>query len=355
MPAVMKAIACSEYGSVDVLRLVEVTTPAPRKHEVLVRIHASTVTAEDPKLRAFEHPPLHRPAVALLYGYPRPRRGIWGLEFAGEIAARGAGVTRFTVGDRVFGYTGVGLGAHAEYRCLPETGVLAKIPASLGYAEAAAIPNGALTALVYLRNLGAVRPGERVLVHGASGSVGTAAVQLAKVFGAHVTAVCSTQNLDLVQTLGADAVIDYTTRDFRDSGRYDLVFDTIGRTTWHDVQASLAPRGRYLVTVFGFLDSLRMLWTWLARGRRILGTASNFHWCPAQLDFLAGLVEDGRFEPVIDRCYPFDQAAEAHRYVEAGHKRGNVVLLLDHAESSPARRCLAQCDGSSARSELRTS
>ena len=238
---------------------------------------------------------------------------------------------------------------------LPETGVLAKIPASLGYAEAAAIPNGALTALVYLRNLGAVRPGERVLVHGASGSVGTAAVQLAKVFGAHVTAVCSTPNLDLVQTLGADAVIDYTTRDFRDSGRYDLVFDTIGRTTWHDVQASLAPRGRYLVTVFGFLDSLRMLWTWLARGRRILGTASNFHWCPAQLDFLASLVEDGRFEPVIDRCYPFDQAAEAHRYVEAGHKRGNVVLLLDHAESSPARRCLAQCDGSSARSELRTS
>jgi NADPH:quinone reductase-like Zn-dependent oxidoreductase len=324
----MKAIACSEYGSADVLKLVEVATPLPRPREVLVRIHASTVSAEDPKLRAFDHPPLHRPAVALIFGYPRPRRGIWGMEFAGEVVARGEGVTRFQVGDRVFGYTGLGLGAHAEYRCLPETGVLAQMPSNLSYAEAAAIPNGALTALVYLRNLAAIQPGERVLVYGASGSVGTAAVQLAKAFGAHVTGVCSTRNLELVLSLGADEVIDYTARDFRESGPYDIFFDTIGRTALRDVKSSLAPRGRYLVTVFDFLDTLRMLWTWLRRGQRIIGGASNFHWRAEQLELLCDLIEAGRFKPVIDRSYLLHEAAEAHRYVEEGHKRGNVVLLV---------------------------
>ena len=326
----MKAIVCPRYGDADLLQLVEVAAPVPRRREVLVRIAATTVSAEDPKLRAFDHPPAHRLPVALLFGYPRPRRGIWGMELAGRIAAVGSGVTRFAVGDRVFGYTGLGLGAHAEYRCLPENAVLAKMPPRMSYVQAAAVPNGALTALVYLRDMANLRPGERVLVYGASGAVGTAAVQLARALGATVTGVCSTRNVALVRSLGADDVIDYTQRDFREAkSRYDVIFDTVGRTTLGDVQSSLAPRGRYLVTVFGVLDGLRMLWTSLGRGPRMLGGASNFRWRPEDLELLGSLFMQGRWTSVIDRTYPWHEAAQAHRYVEAGHKRGNVVLIVD--------------------------
>lgn len=326
----MKAIRCFEYGAPEVLQVVEVTTPVPREREVLVRIHATTVSAEDPKMRAFDHPPFLRLPIALLIGYPRPRRGIWGMEFAGVIAAVGERVTRFAVGDRVFGYTGVALGAHAEYRCLLETGILARMPPSMTYSEAAGVPNGGLTALAYLRNMADLRSGEHVLVYGASGAVGTAAVQLAKAFGANVTGVCSTRNVALVKSLGADEVIDYTERDFREgTARYDIIFDTVGRTSMNDVTASLTPRGRYLVTVFGFRDLLRMLWTRLWRGQRMIGGASNFHWKPADLELLSNLITQGRWTSVIDRVYPWLEAAEAHRYVEQGHKRGNVVLILE--------------------------
>lgn len=331
----MKAIVCFEYGSPDVLRFVEVATPVPQSREVLVRIHATTVSAEDPKLRAFRHPWAHRLPLALLFGYPRPRRGIWGMEFAGDVSAVGERVTRFAVGDRVFGYTGIGLGAHAEYRCLPETGILARIPPGMTYAEAAAAPNGALTALVYLRNMAKVRSGERVLVYGASGSVGVAAVQLAKAFGANVTGVCSTRNVSLVKSLGADEVIDYTQRDFRESrARYDIVFDTVGYTSMNDVSRSLADRGRYLVTVFGLRDWLRMAWTSLGRGQRMIGGASNFYWRTEDLELICTLVAQGRWTSVIDRTYPWRHVAQAHQYVEGGHKRGNVVLLGVTAEDS---------------------
>jgi NADPH:quinone reductase-like Zn-dependent oxidoreductase len=327
----MKAIVCPEYGPADLLKIAEVETPVPRRREVLVRIVATTVSAEDPKLRAFEHPWLHRLPVALLFGYPRPRRGIWGMEFAGMIAAIGDGVTRFAAGERVFGYTGIGLGAHAQYRCLPESGVLTKMPPRLSYAEAAAIPNGALTALVYLRNMARLRAGEHVLVYGASGAVGTAAVQLAKAFGARVTGVCSTRNVPLVRSLGADEVIDYTQEERLPAAqRYDVIFDTVGGTTLGAVQRSLAPRGRYLVTVFGARDCVRMLWTCLGRGPRMIGGASNFHWKPQDLDLICNLIAEGRWTSVIDRTYPWLDAAQAHRYVEAGHKRGNVVLLVEH-------------------------
>jgi NADPH:quinone reductase-like Zn-dependent oxidoreductase len=329
-PLPMKALRCFEYGSADVLQLVEVETPVPRRREVLVRIQATTVSAEDPKMRAFDHPPLFRLPVALLFGYPRPRRGIWGMEFAGVIAGVGDGVTRFSVGDRVFGYTGVGLGAHAEYRCLPETGILAQVPPSMTFVEAAAVPNGALTALAYLRNMAGLCSGERVLVYGASGAVGTAAVQLAKALGAQVTGVCSTRNVSLVQSLGADEVIDYTQQDFRQgaAARYDIIFDTVGRTTMKDVRASLTPRGRYLVTVFGLCEMLRMPWTRLRGGQRMIGGASNFHWKPEDLELLCTLIAQGRWASVIDRTYPWLEAAQAHRYVEEGHKRGNVVLIV---------------------------
>ena len=328
---IMKAIRCFEYGSAEVLRFVEVATPAPRRGEVLVQIHATTVTAEDPKMRAFDHPAFLSLPIALLVGYPRPRRGIWGMELAGVVSALGRGVTRFEVGDRVFGYTGVGLGAHAEYRCLPETGILAKIPPGMSFAEAAAIPNGGLSALAYLRHMASLQAGEHVLVYGASGSVGTAAVQLAKALGARVTGVCSTKNVALVESLGADAVIDYTARDFREStSRYDIVFDTIGRTTLKDAQEILTPRGRYLVTVFGLSDCLRMLWTRLTGGQRMIGGASNFYWKPSDLELFCDLSAAGQWRSVIDRTYPWLEAAEAHRYVEAGHKCGNVVLVVSH-------------------------
>jgi NADPH:quinone reductase-like Zn-dependent oxidoreductase len=326
----MKAIRCLEYGSAEVLQLVELATPVPRRGEVLVRIHASTVSAEDPKMRAFAHPLAHRLPVALLFGYPRPRRGIWGMEFAGVVAAVAEGVSRFSLGDRVFGYTGIGLGAHAEYRCLPETGILALVPPGMTYAEAAAVPNGALTALAYLRDMAGIRAGEHVLVYGASGAVGTAAVQLAKAFGAHVTGVCSTRNVSLVKSLGADEVIDYTEQDFRHGAqRYDIIFDTVGRTSMKDVRASLTRRGRYLVTVFDLRDCLRMLWTSLLGRQRMLGNAANFYWKPADLELICKLIAEQRWTSVIDRTYPWLEAARAHRYVEEGHKRGNVVLLMD--------------------------
>jgi NADPH:quinone reductase-like Zn-dependent oxidoreductase len=325
----MKAIVCTEYGSAEVLRIADVETPVPRSREVLVRIHATTVSAEDPKLRAFNHPLAHRVPIALLFGYPRPRHGIWGMEFAGVVAAVGERVTRFSVDDNVFGYTGIGLGAHAEYRCLPETGILALMPAGMTYSEAAVVPNGALTALVYLRNMARLRAGESVLVYGASGSVGTAAVQLANAFGAKVTGVCSTPNIALVKSLGAHDVIDYTQRDFRrDPARYDVIFDTVGRTSMKDVRASLAPRGRYLMTVFSARDWFRMQCSRLAK-QRVMGGASNFLWKPDDLDLLRDLHAQGRWKSVIDRAYPWLEAADAHRYVEQGHKRGNVVLIVD--------------------------
>lgn len=313
------------------LRFVELKAPRPGRHEVLVQIYATAVSAEDPKMRAFEHPPAFRLPIALLYGYPKPRRGVWGMEFAGVVAAVGRSVTRFIVGERVFGYTGVGLGAYAQYRCVAETGVLAAMPPDMSFVEAAAMPNGALTALAYLRNLGHLRAGETALVYGASGAVGTAAVQLAKALGAKVVGVCSRRNVELVESLGAEHVIDYTAEDYRQSKRrYDVVFDTVGRTTMRDVSGILTPNGRYLVTVFSLRDSLRMLWSFLRGGQRMIGGASNFYWKTADLELLSGLFVEGKYKPVIDRTYPWTAVAEAHRYVEGGHKRGNVVMEVEH-------------------------
>ncbi|WP_437838622.1 NAD(P)-dependent alcohol dehydrogenase [Sorangium sp. So ce1153] len=326
----MKAVVYTAYGPPEVLQLAEVDKPAPGSHDVLVRIRATTVTAEDPKLRAFKHPPLLWLPIGMLFGFRRPRRTILGTEFAGEVEAVGKDVTRYREGDPVFGYTGTSFGAHAEYKCIPERAIMAAMPSKLSYEQAASIPNGALTALVYLRNMARLRPHENVLVYGASGAVGTAAVQLAKALGARVTGVCSGRNLALVESLGADEVIDYTRQDFTRNGQaYDIVFDTIGKTSMAEVEGSLRPRGRYLVTVFGIREILRMLWTSLVGGKRILGGASNFHWTPADLAYLRDLIEAGKLTAVIDRSYPLADAAQAHRYVEAGHKRGNVVLTVD--------------------------
>jgi len=325
----MRAVVFDEYGPAERLRIEQVARPVPRAGEVRIRVCAATVSAEDPKLRRFDHPPLFWLPIALLFGYPRPRKRILGMELSGVVDAVGERVTRFAIGDAVFGYTGIGLGAHAEYACVSEQGVLAHKPSELSFEQAAAVPNGALTALVYLRNLARLRPGERVLVYGASGAVGAMAVQIARQLGARVTGVCSTPNQQLVASLGVERVLDYTRQDFtRDGSVYDVVFDTVGKTSLAQVRRCLSPRGRYLLTVFGLRELLQMLWSWLGRGVRVLGGASNFHWTAADLAQIASWIRAGELRSVVDRCYPLAAAAEAHRYVESGHKRGNVVLTL---------------------------
>lgn len=325
----MKAVVFRKYGSPEVLAIEEVAMPTPKPDEVLVRVRAASVSAEDPKLRAFDHPALLRLPIALLMGYPRPRVRVLGMELSGEVAAIGSKVSRFRVGDAVFGYTGVRLGAHAEYRCIREQGVIAHKPSSLSFEEAAALPNSALTALVYLRNMAKLTRGERVLIYGASGAVGSAAVQLAKHFGGEVTGVCSTRNLELVHALGADRVIDYTQQRFSDEARlYDIVFDTVGKTRFAEVRRVLSPSGRYLITEFGARELVQMLTTRIFGAPRVIGGASNFHWTAADLQMIAQLTTASQFRPVVDRCYPLSEVAEAHRYVETKRKRGNVILCI---------------------------
>ncbi|NBI30887.1 NAD(P)-dependent alcohol dehydrogenase [Chengkuizengella marina] len=325
----MKAIVYEKYGPPDVLQLKEVEKPNPRDNEVLIKIYATTVTAEDPKQRGFTFPPLFWLPTGILFGFRKPRMKILGFELAGEVESIGKSVKRFKKGDQVFGYTGLSFGAYAEYKCMPEDGLLAIKPTNITYEEAAASPNGALSALVFLRNKGIIQKGEKVLIYGASGSVGTYAVQLAKYFGAEVTGVCSTMNIELVKSLGADKVIDYTKDDFTQSGEtYDIIFDTVGKSSFSQSKSSLKKNGRYLLTHFGLSDIFQMLWTTMIGNKKVIGTAANFNWKPEDLNLLKELYEARKLKSVIDRLYPLEEAVEAHRYVEKGHKKGNVVLTL---------------------------
>ena len=321
----MKAIMATGYGPPEVLRLTEVAKPVPEDDGLLVRVGATTVTTGDARIRGSRFPSWFRIPSRFMYGFRRPRKAIPGNEFAGVVDEVGRSVTRFGPGDEVFGVVwGTAFaGANAEFVCIGEGEMVVPKPAGMTYEEAAALPVGGLTALHFLRRAG-VRGGQKVLVVGGSGSVGTFAVQLAKHFGAEVTAVCSTNNVDLVKALGADAVIDYTEEDFTQSDRiYDVVFDAVSKTSFAACRGLLSADGVFVTTDWPMGQAL---WTWVRGGQRVvIGIAKKN---PDDLRELAELAEGGALRSVIDRCYPLEAAAEAHRHVDGGHKVGNVVLTV---------------------------
>ena len=326
----MRAVVYDRYGPPEVLRLEEVARPAPRDDELLVRVHATTVNRLDCHTReANRSNGLVISGVSrLVSGLRRPRRRILGSEFAGEVAAAGAAVSRFGVGDRVFGHTGLGFGCHAEFTCVPETARLALMPEGVGFAEAAAATDGALNALWCLRLAGPL-PGRRVLVYGASGAIGTAAVQVAKHFGAEVTAVCGPGGVQVVTALGADRVIDYTKEDFTgDRERYFSVFDAVGKESFARCRGVIEPGGTYLATD-GFRNLLLGLWTSRWGDRKVMFKLPP-RYTRHDVVLIKELMAAGRYRPVIDRVYPLEDVAEAARYVETQQKIGNVVLAVSN-------------------------
>jgi 2-desacetyl-2-hydroxyethyl bacteriochlorophyllide A dehydrogenase len=325
----MKAILWMKYGSPDGLQLREIEKPTPKDDEVLIRVYAATVTAGDCEMRSLKFPLFLSLPMRVYVGLTRPTRiKIIGQELAGEIEAVGQDVKRFKKGDQVFAATGLGFGAYAEYICLPEDGVLVIKPANLTYAEAAAVPVAGLEALHFLRKAN-ILSGQKVLINGAGGSIGTFAVQLAKYFGAEVTGVDSTGKLDMLRTIGADHVIDYMQDDFTQSGEtYDVILDVMGKSSFSRCIRALQPNGRYLLLNAGLSQRVRGRWASLTSGKKvIMGAASQRR---EDLVFLKELIEAEKIRAVIDRCYPLEQIAEAHTYVDTGQKRGNVVITVEH-------------------------
>jgi NADPH:quinone reductase-like Zn-dependent oxidoreductase len=324
----MKAIVHTKYGPPDELQLKEVEKPVPGDNEVLIKIHASTVTTTDCNVRNLTFVPESFKFLSrIIFGFKKPKKNILGIDFAGEIEAIGKDVKLYKEGDHVFGSPGIKMGAHAEYSCVPETGALAIKPVGLSWEEAAAISLAGNTALFFIRDLGKIQNGQKILIHGASGAIGTYAVQLARYYGAEVTGVCSAANAEMVKSLGADKVIDYTKEDFYKSDeRYDFVFNVVGKTTFSQCKGVLKPKGIYLENMLEIKDILRMMWTSITGGKKIKGGVSKER--AENLNFFIELIESGKLKPVIDRIYPFERAAEAFHYVEQGHKKGNVVISM---------------------------
>jgi len=325
----MQAFVYRRYGGPEVVELADVPKPVPRANEVLVRIRATTVTSGDWRVRTLHVPPGLGLVARLALGITRPRQPIMGSEMAGTIESVGKDVTRFRTGDEVFGFPGGAMGCHAQYRAMPEEGRLARKPANLPFEEAASLPFGASTSLHFLRKA-AIKPGDKVLVIGASGGVGTAMVQLAKHFGAEVTGVTSTANLALVASLGADKVIDYTREDFTARGEtYDIVVDTVGKISFARCKPVLKDKGRLLAVAAGMQEMLATLWAPLTGSQRVVAGPAEER--AGDLPEIARLAEAGVLKPVIDRRYRFAQMAEAHAYVETGRKRGSVVVSVEGA------------------------
>ncbi|MES9683457.1 NAD(P)-dependent alcohol dehydrogenase [Gottfriedia acidiceleris] len=323
----MKAIICTKYGPPEVLQLTEVEKPKIKDDEVLIKIHATTVTAGDVKLRSSDFPFMYWLPSRLMFGLTKPKNQIPGCELAGEIVTVGKNVRNFKTGDQVFGYSGFNFGSNAEYISLHEEGVLAKKPINMSFEQAAAVPVGALTALHFLRG-SIIQNGQKVLIYGASGSVGTYAIQLAKYFGTEVTALCSTANLELVRALGANEVIDYTNEDLSKSKKtYDIIFDTVGKSSFSNCKRLLNKDGVYLLSAVWKLSVyFQAIWSNLFSNKKaILGVANMNN---EDLNYIKALIEADKLKAVIDRQYPLNQIVEAHRYVEKGHKKGNVVINI---------------------------
>ncbi len=326
----MKAIVYERYGSPEVLQFTEVAKPSAQRNEVLIKVLATTVTSADWRLRSLNVPKGFKLMMRLVFGFARPKQAILGSELAGIVESVGQDVRKFKTGDLVFAFSDAALGCYAEYKCMAEDGAVMAKPPNLSIEEAAALSFGGTTALDFLRRA-QLQGGERVLVNGASGAVGTATVQLAKHFGAEVTAVCSTANLALVKSLGASHVIDYTQEDFTQNGQtYDVIVDTVGTAPFSRCKASLKMGGRLLLVLAGLPDMLHAMWMSIASSKKIIAGPAKVR--VEDLSFLASLALAGAFKPVIDRHYPFEQIVEAHRYVDAGHKKGNVVIVLKHED-----------------------
>jgi len=326
----MKAIVHTKYGPADELQLKEVEKPVPKEDEVLIKIHATTITTTDCNVRNLTFLPryLWLP-MRLQFGLREPNTNILGIELAGEIEAVGKDVKRFQTGQQVYGTPEPALGAHAEYICIPEDGVLAEKPANMTYEEAATVTLAGHTALYFIRDQGNVQAGQKVLINGASGGVGTFAVQLAKYYGAEVTGVCSTRNVELVKSLGADHVIDYTREDFTQSGEtYDVIFDAVSKSSFLRCRGSLKKGGLYLATLPKLAVLLHMVWTSKFGDKKVKNGSREA--TVEDLHFFKELIEAGKLRTVIDRRYPLEQTAEAFRYVEKGHKKGNVVITVAH-------------------------
>jgi NADPH:quinone reductase-like Zn-dependent oxidoreductase len=315
----MKAVICTKYGPPEVLQIKEVEKPFPKPNEVLIKILATTVHIGDTKIRRFE-PGLgpikdifFKPLMRIIVGFTGPRKKILGMELSGEVEEIGSNVKLFKAGDPVFASTEFRLSTYAQYCCIPENGILALKPVNMTHEEAAPVSNGGITALIHLRKANIVK-NQKVLIYGASGSVGTYAIQIAKYFGAEVTAVCSTSNLDLVKSLGADKVIDYTKEDFTQNGeKYDVIYDAVGKIKTSKRKKSLSKYGHYL---------------------NVLSVSGNIKLKVQDLYTLKELCEAKKLRTVIDRSYPLEKIVEAHRYVDKGHKRGNVVITMEHSNKT---------------------
>jgi len=318
----MKAIVCTKYGAPDMLQLKEVEKPTPKDKELLIKMYATSVTSGDARIRRAD-PPI----IKLIFGFKKPRNSILGVVVSGEVESIGKGVTKFKVGDQVFGTGGMEFGAYAQYKCISEDAPLALKPNSLSFEDAAAIPFGATSSLHFLRK-GNIKKGQKVLIYGASGALGTAAVQLAKSFGAEVTGVCSSANLEMVGSLGADEVIDYTKEDFSKSDkRYDIIFDTVGKCSYTDALNSLTKNGYLLLANAGVSNTFKGLWTSILSSKKVIaGVAKE---SVEAINFLKDLSNAGKLTAVIDKVYALEQIPEAHAYVDKGHKKGNVTITLD--------------------------
>jgi NADPH:quinone reductase-like Zn-dependent oxidoreductase len=330
----MKAIVYTEYGSPDVLQLKEIAKPAPKENEILIRVYATSLSVGEVWARNFKaiSPsqfsmpfPFWLPA-RMFFGFTKPKVNILGSEFSGVIEAIGKDVKKFKVGDQVFGYRGQNMGANAEYLCTPENGMVTTKPSNMTYEEAAVVPYGATTALNLLRKAN-IQRGQKVLINGASGSIGSAAVQLAKYYGAEVTGLCSTPRIEFVKSLGADKVIDYTKEDFTKNGEtYDLIFDIMNKSSFANCKSSLKRNGIYLLASFKMKQVFQMLWTSITGGKKVICALALED--PNDLVLIKELIEAGKFKSMIDKRFSLEQTADAHRYFESGNKAGCIVITL---------------------------